>query len=60
MIRIKESGMVFEFDEDRIFQIENSNLHSNIGTADIKKAAGYVVSVFVYLNMSHVPCRFCS
>lgn len=31
MIQVKESGMTFEFNEDQIFVIEKSDLHSKIG-----------------------------
>ena len=31
MTRIKESGMIFEFAEDRVFQIEGSELHRSVG-----------------------------
>ncbi len=30
VIRIEESGMVFEFDDDRVFQIENSELQKSL------------------------------
>ena len=43
MIRVVESNMIFEFEEKHIFQIENSNLHSNLG--DGIKTVEFVVSV---------------
>lgn len=43
MIRIQESKMIFEFNEEQIFQIENSKLHHDIG--DGIKTVEFVVTV---------------
>jgi len=43
MIRIKESNMVFEFDNEHVFMIENSLLHKSIG--DRIKSVEFIVSL---------------
>lgn len=43
MKRIEESGMVFEFEEDVIFQIEKSELHLNLGEGI--KTVEFIVSL---------------
>lgn len=43
MIQVRESNMLFEFEEDQIFPIENSQLHTEIGEGI--KSVEFVVSL---------------